>query len=120
MAGNKLKEIEDKTAFEGTKLTGSDISFISSSSKLLSNLISSLDRHLGDVSEGIVYAMNIVDLTTLPDEEVPLTLEMTRYLNRKYAAEFQNLLMLVDLVLSLPASSYVEANQEQLAVNRRA
>ena len=32
-AGPKLKEIEDKTTFEGTELTGSDVSFANSRSK---------------------------------------------------------------------------------------
>ena len=153
-AGPKLKEIEDKTAFEGTELTGSDVSFANSCSKLLSDLISSLDRRLGDVSEGIVYATSIVDITTWPEKEsstdfgddeidclvehfTPVLQEAScdlskipdewtalkagvysqpgwlQYiqtinwpdLNRKYAAEFPNLLMLVDLVLSLPEST---------------
>ena len=68
-AGPKLKEIEDKTTFEGTELTGSDVSFANSRSKRLSDLISSLDRRLGDASEGIVYATSIVDITTWPEKE---------------------------------------------------
>ena len=53
----KLKQMEDKTAFERVQLTGSDQLFTASHSSLLCDLISSLNRRIGDVNQG-VYSCN--------------------------------------------------------------
>lgn len=68
-AGSKLKEIEEKTSYEGVDLTGTETLFSSSRVRLLQDLINSLENRMADTSEGVVHATSVMDIALWPSPE---------------------------------------------------
>ena len=153
--GPRLPKLDGKTSFEGNDLSGNDAAFISSSRKLLDQLLISLDKRFVDgMNEGIIQATSLTSFKFWPEKQ-----NMTEFgdnwvdalvthftpaleaagadsvrigdewavvksfiyskpewqeklckltwpeLNRSFSSECPNLLALIDLVLSLPAST---------------